>query len=71
MVWECPEPLGDARVMVYTARGHPEVSDGRGLVVTYCVNSRDSGHMWRDASVYRPRAVVVPWGVVWGDRIGP
>lgn len=70
-VWACPEPLGDARVMVYTARGHLEVSDGAGLVVTYCVNSRDFGHMMGDAGVYRPRGVLVPWGAVRGDRIDP
>lgn len=63
-VYQCPEPQGDRRLIVYSAKGHPEVSDVNGLVVSYCVNSTDLWHMLGDASIYRPRFVRVPWASV-------
>jgi hypothetical protein len=64
VVYECGEPVQDERLMVYTARGHPEVSGPGGLTVSYCVNSRDFGQAMTDAAVYRPRFLVVPWALL-------
>ncbi len=59
-VYQCPEPAGDPRLMVYAARAHPELSGPDHLLVSYCVNSRDFGHMLSDASIYRVRFLRVP-----------
>ncbi len=67
-VYECPEPAADQRLMVYSAKGHAEVSDSRGLLVSYCVNSTDFWHMLGDATIYRPRFVRVPWEIVNGAK---
>lgn len=68
-VWDCPEPASDPRLLVYTARAHPEFAAGAGLLVSYCVNSTDFWHMLGDASVYRPRFIRVPWALVEGGII--
>lgn len=58
-VYECPEPAADKRLMVYSAKAHPELSQAGELLVSYCVNSSDFWHMLSDATIYRPRFVRV------------
>ena len=63
--WERPEPLAVApspvpRRFTYDAVAHPQtISDGRPLL-SYNVNTL-SPALLRDASVYRPRFITVPW----------
>jgi hypothetical protein len=61
-VYTCPEPAADKRLMVYSAKAHPEIESGGAdeLLVTYCVNSTDFQHMLGNARLYRPRLVRVP-----------
>lgn len=59
-VYTCPEPGEDARLMVYSAKAHPELSREGELLISYCVNSSDFWHMLSDASIYRPRFIRVP-----------
>lgn len=59
-LYECPEPAGDARTLVYAARAHPELSSPAELLITYAVNSTDFWHMLSDARTYRLRAIRVP-----------
>lgn len=60
VLYECPEPLTDKRLMAYSAKAHPELSSEGELLVSYCVNSTDFWHMLSDASIYRPRFIRVP-----------
>ena len=60
VLYECPGPLADKRLMAYSAKAHPELSREGELLVSYCVNSSDFWHMLSDASIYRPRFIRVP-----------
>lgn len=62
--WSEPEvlftaPEAGGGVWAYNAKAHPELSDGRGLLVSYNVNAGDLGRVLQDASLYRPRFVRV------------
>ena len=59
-LYTCPEPTTDPRLIVYSAKAHPELSREGELLVSYCVNSTDFWHMLSDASIYRPRFIRVP-----------
>jgi hypothetical protein len=55
-VYRCPEALRDPRLFCYAAKGHPEISMGRGeLIITYVVNSRNFDLLLSDADLYRPK----------------
>lgn len=64
-VFACPEPELDKRIIVYSAKAHPEltagVEDGT-VLVSYCVNSLDFWHMAANAWIYRPRVVRIDLG---------
>lgn len=70
-LYTCPEPDDDRRLMVYSAKAHPELSRPGELLVSYCVNSSDFWHMLSDASIYRPRFVRVPLSALPGAPKGP
>jgi hypothetical protein len=55
LVYDCPEPRADKRIMTYAAKGHANLSGGRDLVLTYATNSSDFWHAASDARVYWPR----------------
>lgn len=46
---------GDENVYAYNAHEHPELRDGRCLLVSYNVNSLEPDDLYADASIYRPR----------------
>ena len=50
----------DDRLMTYAAKGHAHLSRPGELLVSYMINSRDFGQIFRDASLYRPRFLRVP-----------
>lgn len=58
--WSEPEVLltapeaGDG-VWAYNAKAHPELSDERGLLVSYNVNALDVERVLREGDLYRPR----------------
>jgi hypothetical protein len=59
LLYECPEMSRDKKVFCYAAKAHPALSSGRGLVVSYVVNSFDFGQVAREAKLYWPRFVRV------------
>ncbi|MET7463771.1 DUF4185 domain-containing protein [Nonomuraea sp. NPDC005501] len=58
-VYTTPETGGN--IFTYNAHAHPEVS-GKGLVVSYNVNSFVNTDHYRDSSIYRPRFIDVSFG---------
>jgi hypothetical protein len=56
-VWTAPEQ--DTIDIAYNAKAHPELSDERGLLISYNVNSLDWERNLSEADVYRPRFVRV------------
>ncbi len=60
-VYEAPDSGPGS--FVYAAKAHPHLSRPGELLVTYAVNA-DFGRVFRDASLYRPRFVRVPLGLL-------
>jgi lysophospholipase L1-like esterase len=58
-VWHPPESSGQN--FAYNPKAHPELSDERGLLVSYNVNSFTRDDSLFNADVYHPRFVWVPW----------
>lgn len=56
-VWKAPENTGSD--LAYNAKAHPELSDERGLLISYNVNSLDWNRNLQVADVYRPRFIRV------------
>ncbi|WP_181770752.1 DUF5005 domain-containing protein [Amycolatopsis pittospori] len=54
-------PEASARLIVYDATAHPQLSAPGKLVVSYNVNSLDHGDNIADARIYRPRFLEVTW----------
>ncbi|WP_219462581.1 DUF4185 domain-containing protein [Nonomuraea rhizosphaerae] len=60
-VYTTPETSGN--IFTYNAHAHPAVrGDGKGLVVSYNVNSFVNTDHYRDVSIYRPRFIDVSFG---------
>jgi hypothetical protein len=59
-VYTCPEPGTDPRLMVYSAKAHPELSAEGELLISYSVNSTDFWDVAAHADKYRPRFVRIP-----------
>lgn len=49
----------DPNVFSYNAHGHPEVSSGNTLLISYNVNSFVNTDLYKDASIYEPRFIDV------------
>lgn len=60
LLYTTPETAGN--VFTYNAKAHPELSGPNRLLVTYNVNSFDTGDVYRDVDNYRPRYVDVTFG---------
>jgi len=60
LLYRTPES-GQRDLITYNAHAHPQLTDERGWVVSYNVNSRTFGDLFLDATVYRPRFVRVPF----------
>jgi hypothetical protein len=62
VIYTPPESTsGPSGVLVYAAKGHPELT-GADLVVTYASNDTDFGTLVSDLSLYFPRFVKVTFG---------
>jgi len=59
-IWTVKEPAADSNLFTYAAKAHPELARPGEILVTYAVNSRDFGQLFRDASLYRPRFLRSP-----------
>lgn len=59
-IYLCPEPAQDKKLLVYSAKAHPELSGPRDLLISYCVNSTEFTDVLEHADRYRPRFVRVP-----------
>lgn len=58
-IWKTPE-ITDT-VCTYHPKAHPGLSDQRGLLISYNVNSCDLHESMVEADIYRPRFIRVPW----------
>ena len=56
---EVSEVAEDDRLFTYAAKGHAHLSRPGELLITYMINSRDFGQIFREAGLYRPRFVRV------------
>jgi hypothetical protein len=56
-LWRCPEPDHDPDVYCYNAKAHPHLSDSRGLLMSYNVNTFDFRDHFAAARIYRPRFI--------------
>ncbi len=61
LLYRCPEMAKDRGVFSYAARAHPWATNGKELLVSYCVNAWEFGRLFQDEAVYRPRFVRVPY----------
>lgn len=59
VIHRCPE--GKQGLMCYAGKEHPELAQPDELVITYAVNSEDFAKVAREAWIYRPRLVRIPW----------
>ncbi|HEX7000372.1 MAG TPA: DUF4185 domain-containing protein [Trueperaceae bacterium] len=60
LLYRTPES-GQGDLITYNAHAHPQLTDERGWVVSYNVNSRTFGDLFLDATIYRPRFIRVPF----------
>lgn len=59
-IYEVPDLKRNKKYFSYAAKGHPELSKGGELLITYVVNSFDFGAMIHDPEIYRPRFIRLP-----------
>lgn len=59
-IYHCPDAELDPKVFCYAAKAHAELAQGQELIVSYCTNSNDFGHVARSPGVYLPRFIRVP-----------
>jgi hypothetical protein len=64
-IWITPETTDT--VCTYHPKAHPGLSDLRGLLISYNVNSFDMHESLVEANIYRPRFIRVPWESI--DRL--
>lgn len=57
---------GNANIYAYNAHEHPQFRTGDSALLSYNVNSFDSGDLYQDVSIYRPRFVQVDFTVTPG-----
>ncbi|GAF93146.1 unnamed protein product, partial [marine sediment metagenome] len=62
-VYECPEYKWHKTYFCYAAKGHPEISAGNELIITYVCNSMDFWQMVKDARIYWPRFLRIKFDV--------
>lgn len=53
-IYTIPEG-NDTTLFTYNAMAHPQYGKNDKLLVSYCVNAKNIGDLYRDASIYRPR----------------
>jgi hypothetical protein len=66
-VYTCPEADRKRGVFCYAAKQQPIYSDGRNLAVSYAANAEDLAAVANDPSLYVPRFIRVPLGLVLRD----
>lgn len=57
IVYWCPDPTKGRSVFCYGAKGHPELSAGDELLVTYVTNSFELAEVLENAQLYFPRFI--------------
>ncbi len=62
-IYECPEYNWHKTYFCYAAKGHPEISAGDELIITYVCNSMDFWQMVKDARIYWPRFLRIKFDV--------
>ncbi len=57
VIYRTPETAWDKSYFCYAAKGHPELSGEKDLLVSYVCNSTDFFKMAADARIYRPKFI--------------
>ena len=60
VIYRCPDADADKQVFCYAAKAHPQLAIGDELIISYCTNAMELGHVARDANVYLPKFVRAP-----------
>ncbi len=61
LLYTVPETLERDDVYSYNAMAHPQYDADGMLLVSYCINAKHGRNLWKDASIYRPRFIRVPY----------
>lgn len=56
-IYYCMEPEENEKIYTYNAKAHPHLSDDKGLLVSYNVNTYSNDLNEKDGSIYRPRCL--------------
>lgn len=67
-IYRVPGVAANEAYFTYAAKAHPQLSPKDHLLVSYVINSHDFGAMVRDANIYRPRFIHVPYASIVQDR---
>jgi hypothetical protein len=62
LLYKCAEMAKDKGVFSYAAKAHSWAAADDELVISYCVNTWEFAHLFRDDEVYRPKFVRVKLG---------
>lgn len=60
VVYEAPETAISPNILIYNAKAHPHLSDGKRLLISYNVNTADFPETFSNADIYRPRFIWLP-----------
>jgi len=50
----------DSTLFTYNAMAHPQYISDNKLLVSYCVNAKNTSDLYKDASIYKPRFIRIP-----------
>ena len=66
LIYTVPEPKSERynESHSYNAMAHPQYSKDGKLLVSYCLNTFDQNDLWKDATIYRPRFIYVPYTLI-------
>jgi len=62
-VFSAPELKKSKNYFAYAAKGHAALSPAGGLLISYIVNSHDFSELINDASIYRPKFIILGSGL--------
>lgn len=64
LLYTTTEAETNDHLYTYNAMAHPQYDENEMLLVSYCVNSSVGADIWKDASIYRPRFLRVPYDLI-------
>jgi hypothetical protein len=65
-IYTIPESV-DSTLFTYNAMAHPQYISDNKLLVSYCVNAKNTSDLYKDASIYKPRFIWIPMEYVFDN----